>query len=378
MNDTPEPSKASKVAAFDPNGAALSGSNVFGLPFTPEESDIVLLPVPWEVTVSYASGTARAPQAILKASHQVDLFHLFNDHVWQQGICMEAVNDELLEINDTMRLKAEKYLAEYVSGSTLSKKALAYLEEINGACHYMNEWVRNRSLHYLDQGKTVGIVGGDHSTPLGLIQALSQRYRSFSILQIDAHCDLRQAYEGFLYSHASVMFNAVQLKPVANLVQVGVRDLCAEEYDFIEKSANRVACFHNEYLSTEKFSGRVWKSLADVIVSHLGEYVYISFDIDGLEPFYCPNTGTPVPGGLSYNEAVFLIRRVVETGRTIIGFDLNEVVPGPTEWDANVGARVLFELCAWTGLSRKHIEKSPKSKSQKAKTTSTTLKNSIL
>lgn len=357
--------KSSKIAAFDPNGAALTGSNIFGLTFTPEESDIVLLPVPWEVTVSYASGTARAPEAILKASHQVDLFHLFNDQVWQQGICMEEINEELLEINDTMRLRAEKYLTEYLSGNALSKKALAYLEEINGACHFMNEWVRNKSLHYLDQGKTVGVVGGDHSTPLGLIQALSQRYRSFSILQIDAHCDLRESYEGFSYSHASVMYNAVQLKPVANLVQVGVRDLCAEEYDFIEKSANRVACFHNEYLCTEKFSGRVWKSLADVIVSHLGEFVYISFDIDGLEPYYCPNTGTPVPGGLTFNEAIFLIRRVVETGRTIIGFDLSEVVPGATEWDANVGARVLFELCAWTGLSRKNVEEIRKPKNVK-------------
>lgn len=330
-------------------------SNIFGLPFTPGESDIVLLPVPWEVTVSYASGTAGAPEAILKASHQVDLFHLFNENAWQQGICMDELPEELMEINSTIRLKAEKYLAEYVSGGNLSKKARAWLEEINGACHFMNEWVRNKSLQYLDQGKTVGVVGGDHSTPLGLIQALSQRYRSFSILQIDAHCDLRKAYEGFVYSHASVMYNAVQLKPVANLVQVGVRDLCAEEYDFIEKSANRVACFHNEYLSTEKFSGRVWKSLADVIVSHLGEYVYVSFDIDGLEPFYCPNTGTPVPGGLSYNEAVFLIRRIVESGRSIIGFDLNEVAPGPSEWDANVGARILFELCAWAGLSRKEF-----------------------
>jgi agmatinase len=365
MTSKPGNNKSSKIAAFDPNGAAMTGSNIFGLPFTPEESDIVLLPVPWEVTVSYASGTARAPEAILRASHQVDLFHLFNDQVWQQGICMEEVNEELLEINDTMRLRAEKYLAEYLNGSVLSKKALAYLEEINGACHYMNEWVRTRSLRYLDLGKTVGVVGGDHSTPLGLIQALSQRYRSFSILQFDAHCDLRKAYEGFVYSHASVMYNAVQLKPVANLVQVGVRDLCAEEYDFIEKSANRIACFHNEYLSTEKFSGRVWKSLADVIVSHLGEFVYISFDIDGLEPYYCPNTGTPVPGGLSFQEAIFLIRRVVETGRTIIGFDLSEVAPGSTEWDANVGARVLFELCAWTGLSRKKSQEIRKTKNVK-------------
>ncbi|MCX7649621.1 MAG: agmatinase family protein [Flavobacteriales bacterium] len=343
--------KDKKIAAFNPDDVALAGSNIFGLPFTAEESEIILIPVPWEVTVSYSVGTAQAPEAILKASHQVDLFHLFHESVWKQGIYMEPVSEELKDINRAMRSKAEKYLAELVTGK-LGKKARAWLEEVNAACHYMNDWVRQRAMHHLNQGRLVGVVGGDHSTPLGLIQALSQVHSAFSILQVDAHCDLRQAYEGFMYSHASVMFNAVQLRPVTNLVQVGVRDLCAAEYDFIEKSGNRVACFHNEYLSTEKFSGRSWKSLVDTIVSHLGEAVYISFDIDGLEPSYCPHTGTPVPGGLTYNEAVYLIRRVVESGRKIIGFDLNEVGVGPTEWDANVGARVLFELCAWTGISR--------------------------
>jgi len=339
------------IQSFDPNEAAFEGSNIFGLPFTIEEASIVLIPVPWEVTVSYASGTARGPACILEASKQVDLFHLFNENVWKQGIAMDEIPREIEEINDYQRSLAKNYLSNYVK-KKLKKNSRAALEEINNACHYLNEHVKNKSEKFLNDGKIVGVVGGDHSSPLGLLQALAQRNQNFSILQIDAHADLRNAYEGFLYSHASIMYNAVQLRAVSNLVQVGVRDLCEEEYRFIEKSANRISCFHNEYLSSEKFSGRSWKSLADVIVSHLSENVYISFDIDGLEAQYCPNTGTPVPGGLSYNEAVFLIRRVVESGRKIIGFDLCEVAPRDNDWDANVGARLLFELCAWSTIHK--------------------------
>ncbi|MCX7767840.1 MAG: agmatinase family protein [Flavobacteriales bacterium] len=358
-------------ASFDSSGPALEGSGIFGLPYEVENSTIVLIPVPWEVTVSYRSGTAKAPKAILKASHQVDLFHLFNERVWRQGICMDEFSQEIEDIGKAMRRKAEKFREDLLRGR-VGRKGQALLEEINSACHFMNEWVRRRALDLMSQGKMVGVVGGDHSTPLGLIQALCEHHSSFSILQIDAHCDLRNAYEGFRYSHASVMYNALHQKPLTNLVQVGVRDLCEEEYRFIENSANRVTCFHQEYLNTEKYMGRSWKSLCDVIVSHLGEKVYISFDIDGLEPHYCPHTGTPVPGGLSFGEAVYLIRRVVESGRTIIGFDLNEVVPSEDEWDANVGARVLYELCAWTGISLERKPRDSKTEDTPESTTPTT------
>jgi agmatinase len=91
-----------------------------------------------------------------------------------------------------------------------------------------------------------------------------------------------------------------------------------------------------------------WKKITEEIIEHLPGEVYISFDIDGLDPVLCPSTGTPVPGGLSFNEALHIIKTIVTSGRRIIGFDLNEVAPGETEWDANVGARLLYKLCGWT------------------------------
>ena len=102
-------------------------------------------------------------------------------------------------------------------------------------------------------------------------------------------------------------------------------------------------------LSERKMQGESWSVLSDEIIQHLPQEVYISFDIDGLDPRFCPHTGTPVPGGLDLKEAFYLIKKVAQSGRKIIGFDLNEVAPGHTsEWDANVGARLLYKLCGWT------------------------------
>jgi agmatinase len=190
----------------------------------------------------------------------------------------------------------------------------------------------------------VGLIGGDHSTPYGFIQALAERYDSFGILQIDAHCDLRNAYEGFTFSHASVMFNAIQIKNVSHLVQVGIRDFCEEELQVINQN-KKITTFFDANLKKENYEGQNWKKQCDAIIKALPNKVYISFDIDGLDPKLCPNTGTPVPGGLEFEHAVYLFTQLQMKGKKIIGFDLNEVAPGKDEWDANVGARMLFKLC---------------------------------
>jgi agmatinase len=345
-------SKKEKIKNFDPNSYATDDSNIFGLPFSAEESDVVLIPVPWEVTVSYSTGTASGPQAILDASKQVDLFSLSVPNAWKKGIYMTDIPTDIAKKSKSLRKKSEKYLDELFAGK-VSEKGKEILKEINKECHKLNEKVKEQCGYWLDRNKVVGLVGGDHSTPLGFIQALSERHESFSILQIDAHADLRNAYEGFAYSHASIMYNAKQIKQVSNLIQVGIRDLCEAEYKIIGKSRDHIITFYNEFIMNQKMEGNHWKNITDTIINHLGDKVYISFDIDGLDPKYCPNTGTPVPGGLEFNEAVYLIRKVAESGRTIIGFDLNEVAPGKDEWDANVGARMLFEMCNWAAISQK-------------------------
>ena len=201
-------------------------------------------------------------------------------------------------------------------------------------------------MEWMDKGKLVALLGGDHSTPFGMMQALAEKYPAFGILQIDAHADLRIAYEGFTYSHASIMHNALTLPQVNRLVQVGIRDYCEEEVNVIKANNGRVVTFFDRDLKQQNYSGKTWAQQVDEIVSHLPEHVYISFDIDGLDPKLCPNTGTPVAGGFEFEQAAFLMEAVAKSGRKIIALDLNEVAPGETdEWDANVGARMLMRMC---------------------------------
>jgi len=143
------------------------------------------------------------------------------------------------------------------------------------------------------------------------------------------------------------MLNVVRRLPgVKRLVQVGIRDLGEAEAELIETRDDQIATFYDADLAEEKLDGTPWNRLVDRVVAKLPEQVYLSFDIDGLDPTLCPHTGTPVPGGLSFQEAVALIAGVVRSGRRIVGMDLMEVAPGPggDEWDGNVGARLLYKM----------------------------------
>ena len=351
-----------KIAGFDPNSFATYDTNIFGLPFTEDESDVVLIPVPWEVTVSYGAGTADGPSAIFEASKQVDLYYPEFPDGWKQGFYMVENSKKIHKFSDKLRSKSEEYLDLLFEGKK-DKNMAKLLESINEGCEEIVTHIREITDIRLKEGKIVGLVGGDHSTPLGFMQALEAHHGKYSILQIDAHADLRDAYEGFEYSHASIMFNALKIKGVERLVQVGIRDFCEAEATIIQQSKGRVhTVFYNE-IGFGKAEGKSFASLIADAVSKLGDKVYISFDIDGLDPRYCPNTGTPVPGGLEFDEAVYLIREVVKSGREIIGFDLNEVAPGKNdEWDANVGARMLFHLCNLATMSRKKATTKSKKK----------------
>jgi agmatinase len=207
--------------------------------------------------------------------------------------------------------------------------------------------VEARTAYWLDQGKLVGLVGGDHSTPLGFFRAQAARHPEFGLLHIDSHMDLRKAYEGFTFSHASIMRNALAIPQITTIVQVGIRDFCEEENEVVLKEKDRVRVHAHAELRREQFNGTGWTRQCDRILSALPEKVHVSFDVDGLDPSLCPHTGTPVPGGFSFEEASWLLARIHESGRRVIGFDLVEVAPGRgDEWDANVGARMLWQLCA--------------------------------
>lgn len=339
--------KQEKIAAFNPNSAGLKDANIYGLPFSNEECDIVLIPVPWEVTTSYGAGTSAGPGHILEASFQVDLYHSEFPELWKRGIGMVDMPEDMLLRSVDLKQKAAQIIDMWEDGVDVpnNAEAQALQAEINAACEGMNQWVEQQVSHWMDAGKLVGLVGGDHSTPLGYFRAQAKRHESFGILHIDAHKDLRIAYEGFTYSHASIMYNALKLPQISSLVQVGIRDFCAEEKEVADKEKNRVHVFTNAAIQRERFIGKTWSQQVDDIISKLPQKVHVSFDIDGLDPTLCPNTGTPVPGGLWFDEATYLLSALRRHGKTIIGFDLVEVAPGDDDWNGNVGARLLFHMC---------------------------------
>ncbi len=335
------------LSNFDSNGPSNPKNNIFGLPFTEDEARLVILPIPWEVTVSYGAGTSRACEHVFRASMQVDLYDGETNDAWRQGLYMRQPDKKVLMKSDYLRKEAELYINFTSKDEAVEKNSFMCksLKEINEGSANLNKWVYEQTRSLLDQGKLVGLLGGDHSTPLGYFKAIAEKHGDFGILQIDAHCDLRKCYEDFVYSHASVMYNALQEIPqLKKLVQVGVRDLSLDEWEFIQSSNNQVITYFDKDIKERAYEGQSWKHIADEIVSHLPDKVYLSFDIDGLDPKLCPNTGTPVLGGFEAEQVLYLVRKIIQSGRKFIGFDLVEIGVGDTDWDSNVGARLLWKL----------------------------------
>jgi agmatinase len=342
------------VPAFDPSSAALH-DGIYGLPFTPEEARVVLVPVPWEATVSYGAGTAGGPAAILKASRQVDLLDRETGRPYEAGIAMLEISPEVRAWSDEARARAGPVIAAGGPGDDPAlKNAVA---DVDALGERMNAWVYDQVRRRLGEGKLVGVVGGDHSVPFGAIRAMAEAHPGLGVLHIDAHADLRRSYEGFRWSHASIMHNVLGLAGVARIVQVGIRDYSDEEDETIRAHADRIRTHFDPDLRRALFDGESFSRIAGRLVADLPREVYLSFDIDGLDPALCPHTGTPVLGGLSFAEVSALLRTVVESGRRIVGFDLNEVAPDPdgrSEWDGNVGARVLYKEIGFALLSERN------------------------
>jgi agmatinase len=338
--------KTEKIKNFDPSGMGDKSANIFGLPFTTEEAALVIIPVPWEVTVSYSAGTAQGPEAVFDASFQVDLYDPDIRDAWKTGLAMDKIPAHIAKSSNALRKRAEKYIQLLEDGQDPEKHSgmKKSRNKIHAGCLEMNKWVKERALHFMKKKKVVALLGGDHSTPLGMMQALAEEHKSFAILQIDAHADLRDAYEGFEFSHASIMFNALKIPQVKKLVQVGIRDYCEAEADLVKKSKGRIRCFYDREIKHKQFNGASWADICREIIVALPDKIYLSFDIDGLDPKLCPNTGTPVAGGFEAEQILFLVQQIVDSGRTIIAFDINEVAPGKDEWDANVGARMLYRI----------------------------------
>lgn len=332
---------------FDPNAPASHDAGIYGLPFNEDNASIILIPVNWELTVSYGAGTFAGPDAIKEASMQVDLYHHDFPELWKKGIWMDEFPKHFKALHAGLRKDARSIIEALEEGIDVQEKQKyrEMYDRIRKANEDVRTWLANRVDWWKQRGKIVGVVGGDHSTPLGYHHYLSGK-TDYGILHIDAHLDLREAYEGFKYSHASIFYNALQYDSIKKLVSVGIRDYCEEEAERVKAQPERIRVFFDRDVRRRMFAGETWKSVVNDIIDQLPENVYISVDIDGLDPKLCPHTGTPVPGGLDYEELMFLLNSLIGAGKKIVGFDLCEVAPGADDqWDGNVGARVLYQLC---------------------------------
>lgn len=251
----------------------------------PEKARAVVIPFGLEASVSYGSGTAAGPAALLAASHQLELY----DDELRREACLE-------------------YGIAAIREPVIAKPIEAALAQLSGIVEQV-----------LDEGRFPFVIGGEHSLTAGAINPFAASYKDLVVLQFDAHADLRDGYLGEKYSHAAAMRRVLDHAHV-ELVSVGIRAISKEEADFAAAHPDRVHIYWG------KDQAR-WDT--EAIVSHLkGRPVYVSFDIDGLDGAVMPATGTPTPGGLSYLHALAILKRAAEVG-TIVGADLVELAPIP-------------------------------------------------
>ena len=242
-----------------------------------ENSKVVLIQVPYDMTSTYGKGADKGPKAILDASENMELYDIeTQSEVYLQGV----------------------YLAPIVTENKSPESMVMAVEAI----------VKK----YIDTDKFVTMLGGEHSVSIGSIRAFKKKFKNLSVLQIDAHSDLRPSYNGSKYNHACALHEASK---TTNLVQVGIRSMDAIELPFLKKE--------KLFTSYTIRSSKNWKE--DVIKS-LGENVYITIDLDAFDPSIMPSTGTPEPGGLFWNETLDLLKQVFKN-YNVVGFDIVELAP---------------------------------------------------
>ena len=341
------------MSDFDPNLAADPDAGLFGLDTTLADAELVVLPVPFDATCSFRRGAANGPAAVLEASHQVELFDPVVGEPWQRGIHMLEADPRFAKWNAEARGLANRIVERggRLAGNAQLEADLARVNTLSGE---VDQLVADLVGTQLDANKRCVLLGGDHSTALGSLRATAARHPGLGVLHIDAHADLRVAFEGFERSHASVLHNAFaealapELGPASNiaaLVQVGLRDLCPAEMARIESDARLTAVFDHSWSEVRARGGDLGR-LIEQAIETLPAEVYLTLDIDGLDPSLCPNTGTPVPGGLVWHEAWMWIDAIRRSGRRLVGADLVEVAPNQAgdSLDAVVAARLLLRM----------------------------------
>jgi agmatinase len=343
--------KKKHIKNFDPEGTRLP-SKLFGLPFTTETAEIVVIPVPWDVTSSVKSGTSMGPSAVLSASLQVELFMDRIEDAWQMGIAMLPIDQGWHDKNNEARLFTDEYFYFLRGGEVrLSEKEIGIIiKNINALSENINDWVFQKSDELIKSGQIPVVLGGDHSAPFGLMKAIGKKHESFGVLQIGSRANLVSDYQKFIYSHASIMYNLLKLEQVTKLVQLGISDYGPEESKIMNND-DRITTYFDYQLSRESFEGVTWNQQTDRIIETLPEKIYISLDINSLALQFSSSTDTP--SWLTYHHLIYLFDKLAEAGKQIVGFDICEVSGHQGRWHAIIGARMLYYLSNITGATNK-------------------------
>lgn len=263
-----------------------------------DTSRVVIVPVPYDGTSTYIKGADKGPEAILEASPNLEFYDIQTDsEVFTQGI----------------------YTDDAVEGHWQGPEAMAAA-------------VRKRIAGLLGEGKFPVVLGGEHSVSIGAFEAMAERYPGLTILQLDAHSDLRDEYEGSKCNHACVMARARELCPI---VQVGIRSMDVGEKPTMDKK--RVFFAHD-------ICDRADRGWIDQCVGLLSNNVYITIDLDAFDPSVLPATGTPEPGGMSWYDVMELMKAVFRA-RNVVGFDVVELCPRPEHWGSDfLAAKLVYAL----------------------------------
>ncbi|MCU0331404.1 MAG: agmatinase [Candidatus Kapabacteria bacterium] len=299
---------------------------------TLDTAAIAIVSAPYEHTVSYGGGAAKGPQAIIKASAYVE----FYDDETDRELCFDV--------------------------GIATMKPLSFGKRIDeDALEYLADHVRA----LLDAGKFVVTLGGEHTISAAPIAVHLERYPTMSVLQFDAHSDLREEYQGSPYSHACVMARVKDMMPPNHITQVGIRAQCREEAETIRKHGI------NTFYASGIRRGVYGPSWIDAAVATLQKDVYVTFDVDAFDPAIMPSTGTPEPEGLWYSEALAVLRAVVASGRTIVGFDVVELAPVKGQHHPDLTtARLVYKMLnlAWTKDGGSKKKSSSAAQKRKVKT----------
>ena len=324
------------MSAFNPSEIGINNGNIFGFPYSQEAAQILIIPVEWEATASFGRGTAKSYETIRQASLQLD-FYDEKGAFWKTPIYMQEAIGGIL--NNQAAPKAADLIHYLEDGGQISDRKEDF-DQINTYSEALNSLVEKACKKAIERGKKVIVLGGDHSTPLGTIKALSKD-QSFGILHFDAHADLRPGYEGFTYSHASIMHHARHLPNVESITSIGLRDISPEEAEIIRNDSN-INAYSDKWIASQRLNSRPFNSIIAEMIEKLPQKIYLSFDVDCLDPSLCPNTGTPVPGGLSWHEIQAIVDALYHSDIDIVGADLCET--GNHPWDAQVSARILYQF----------------------------------